>query len=114
MGAQNLIFFGLNFVTISLYSSSVKNQFLGPSRVVGTPLGPLFLFFLLFFLPLFVFFLPFYFFIFSFFFFSFLHFFDFLMFFTFFFHFSEEKSFFFSFYLYFFQIFLIAGVSIRV
>ena len=30
LGAQNLIFFGLNFVTISV----VKNQFLGPSRVV--------------------------------------------------------------------------------
>ena len=51
LGAQNLIFFwGLNFVTISLDSSYVKNQFLGPSRVVvvGTPLGPLFLFFLFF------------------------------------------------------------------
>ena len=46
LGAQNLIFLGLHFVTISLDSSSVKNQFLGPSRVVFlTPLGPLFLFF---------------------------------------------------------------------
>ena len=41
-------FLGLNFVAISLDSSYVKNQFLGSSRVVGTPLGPLFLFFLLF------------------------------------------------------------------
>ena len=36
VGAQNLIFLGLNFVTISLDSSYVKNQFLGPSRVVHT------------------------------------------------------------------------------
>ena len=61
LGAQNLFFLGLNFVTISLDSSYVKNQFLGPSRVV------LFLFFLLVFLPFFVFFLAYYFFIFSFF-----------------------------------------------
>ena len=47
-GAQNLIFFGLNFDTISLDSSYVKNQFLGPSRAAPPPLGPLFLFFLLF------------------------------------------------------------------
>ena len=32
LGAQNLIFLGLNFVTISLDSSNVKNHFLGPSR----------------------------------------------------------------------------------
>ena len=64
LGAQNLIFLGLNFVTISLDNSYVKNQFLGPSRVV--PLWALFsFFFLLFFLPFFVFFLHFYFFIFS-------------------------------------------------
>ena len=63
----------LNFVTISLDSSHVKNQFLGPSRVVKTPLGPLFLFFLLFF----------YFFSFFLIFCSFLHFFYFLMFFIF-------------------------------
>ena len=63
MSAQNLIFLDLNFVTISLDSSYVKNQFLGPSQVVGgTPLGPLFLFFLLFFLPFFVFSLAFIFF----------------------------------------------------
>ena len=43
LGAQNLIFLGLNFVTISLDSSDVKNQFLGPSRVV--PFGPSFPFF---------------------------------------------------------------------
>ena len=55
-------FLGLDFVTISLDSSCVKNQFWGPSRVV-TPLSPLFLFFLLFFLPFFFFF--FFFFIFS-------------------------------------------------
>ena len=35
-------FLGLNFVTISLDNSYVKNQFLGPSRV--PLLGPLFLF----------------------------------------------------------------------
>ena len=34
LGAQNLIFLGLNFVTISLDNSYVKNQFWGPSRVV--------------------------------------------------------------------------------
>ena len=32
-----IFFFGLNFVTISLDSSSVKNHFLGPSRVVKKP-----------------------------------------------------------------------------
>ena len=37
LGAQNLIFWGLNFVTISLDSSYVKNQFLGPSGVVLNP-----------------------------------------------------------------------------
>ena len=31
LGAQNLIFLGLNFVTISLDSSYVKNKILGPS-----------------------------------------------------------------------------------
>ena len=51
LGAQNLIFLGLNFVTISLDNSKKKNQFL----------GSLFLFFLLFFLPFFVFSLAFYF-----------------------------------------------------
>ena len=44
LGAQNLIFLGLNFVTISLDSSYVKYQFFGPISG-GTPLGPLFLFF---------------------------------------------------------------------
>ena len=47
MGAQNLIFC-LNFVTISLDSSHVKNQFLGPYRVV--PPWALFSFFSPFFL----------------------------------------------------------------
>ena len=47
--AQNLIFLGLNFVTISLDSSYVKNQYLGPSSGGRYPLGPLFLFFLVFF-----------------------------------------------------------------
>ena len=63
-GAQNLIFFlGLNFVTISLESSYVKNQFLGPSRV---PLWALFSFFsYFFFLPFFCLFSCFLFFIFS-------------------------------------------------
>ena len=46
LGAQNLIFLGLNFVTISC-NISFKKKIVGPSRVV-TPLGPLFLFFLLF------------------------------------------------------------------
>ena len=41
LGAQNLIFSGLNFVTISFDSSYVKNQFLGPSRgVLIHPFGP--------------------------------------------------------------------------
>ena len=85
-GAQNLIFFGLNFDTISLDNSYVKNQFFGPISG-GRPLGPLFFFFLLF-CPVFCFFLAFYFFIF------------------------RRKSFFFSFFLYFFQIFfLLASVS---
>ena len=98
-------FLGLNFVTISLDSSYVKNHFLGPSWLVFfSPLGPLFLFFLLFFLPLFVFLLAFYFFIFCLFYF--------LMFFIFFFHFFRRKSFFFSLFMYFFQIiFLLALVS---
>ena len=48
LGCSKSVFFGLNFVTISLHSSHVKNQFLGPSSGGGTPLGPLFLFFLLF------------------------------------------------------------------
>ena len=106
LGAQNLIFLGINFVTISTDNSHVKNQFLGPSR--GTPLGPLFIFSLLFFSRFFVFFLAF---------FSqfFAHFFIFLIFKCFSFSlfiFSEEKSFFFSFFLYFFQIFfLLALVS---
>ena len=50
-------FLDLNFVTISLDSSHEKNQFLGPSRVYTVPntplLRPLFLFFLLFFSPVF-------------------------------------------------------------
>ena len=64
-GAQNLIFLSLNFVTISLDRSHVNNQFWGKSRgvVVKTTLGPLFLFFPLFFLPFFVVFLAFLFFI---------------------------------------------------
>ena len=104
---------------ISLNSSYVKNQSLGPSREGGGEgewyhdrFGPSFPFFHIFF-SRFLFFSCFLFFLFSFFFIS--SFFDFLMFF----HFpcsffSEEKSFFFSFFLYFFQICFIAGVSIRV
>ena len=67
----------------------MKNQFLGPSRVVlKTPFEALFSFFSYFFLPFFfVFFLAFYF---SFF--SFLHFFDFLMFFIFLVHFFLKKE----------------------
>ena len=80
---------GLNFVTISLDSSYVKNQFLGPSRVV--PLWALFSFFSYFFFSRFLSFILL--FIFSFFYhFLFISsFFDFLMFSIFFFHFSEEK-----------------------
>ena len=90
----------------------MKNQFLGPSRVVP-PLGPLFLFFPTFFFFRFLFFSCFL--IFHFFHFLFISsFFDFLMFLIFFFSFFLTKSFFFSFFLYFFQIFSIAGVSIRV
>ena len=88
-GAQNLILLGLNFVTISPDSSHVKNQFLGPSRVV--PLWALFSFFSYFFLPFFVFFLACYFFMFSLFLFISSFFLIFLMFFIFFFHFPEEK-----------------------
>ena len=39
VGCSNLIFLGLNFVTISLDSSYVKNQILGPSRVAN--FGPI-------------------------------------------------------------------------
>ena len=50
-----IFFLGLNFVTISHDSSYVKNQFLGPSRVVGNPFGPpVFLFFSYFFLSRFL------------------------------------------------------------
>ena len=53
--SKSVFFLGLNFVTISLDSSYVKNQFWGPSRVV--PLWALFSFFFLpFFLLFFVFF----------------------------------------------------------
>ena len=53
--SKSVFFLGLNFVTISLDSSHVKNQFLGPSRVV--PLWALFSFFSYFLLcPFFVFF----------------------------------------------------------
>ena len=86
VGCSKSFFLGLNSVTISFDSSYVKNQFLGPSRV-RTPLGPLFLFFLLFFLPVFCLFSCFLFFhFFSFF----VHIFIFFLSF-FFFHFSEEK-----------------------
>ena len=47
-------FLGPNFVAISLDSSYVKNSIFGPVSG-GTPLGPLFLFFLPFFSPVFVF-----------------------------------------------------------
>ena len=96
-GAQNL-FLGLKFVTISLHSSYVKNQFLGPSRKAGTPLGPLFLFFLLFFCSFFC--------LFSCFLFSFFEhflfissFFDFLMFFIFILSFFPKKKFLLFFFL---------------
>ena len=94
-------FLCLNFVTISLDNSYVKNQFLGPSRVVKKwyPFGPSFPFF---------FFLLFFFYCFSscfsflLIFCSFLHFFDFLMFFIFLVHFFRRKKFL----LFFFLVFL--------
>ena len=61
VGCSKSDFFGLNFVTISLDNSYVKNQFLGPSREViekKKTVRPSFPFFLPFF---FVFFLVFYF-----------------------------------------------------
>ena len=58
LGAQKSFFLGLNFVTISVDCSHVKNQFLGPSRVVR-PLWTLFSFFPTFFLPFLIFFLAF-------------------------------------------------------
>ena len=101
-------FLGINFDTISIDSSYVKNQFLGHlGGWGGVPLWALFsyLFFLPFFFCLFSCFL-----FFHFFFFLFISsFFDFLMFFIF-----RRKSFFFSFFLYFSEICFIAGVSIRV
>ena len=100
LGAQNLIFLGFNFVTISLDNSYVKNQFWGPSRVVsgGTPLGTLSLFPLLFSPLFFSFFLLFLFFHF----FPFFVYFRFLMFFIYFFHFFPKKKFL----LFFFLVFL--------
>ena len=105
-------FLGLNFVTISLDSSSVKNQFLVSISGGITPLGPLFLFFLLLFSTVFFlsFFLLFIFSIFSLFC-SFLHFLIFSCFSFSFFIFSEEKI------CFFFLVFLsniFAGVSIIV
>ena len=96
LGAQNLFFWGFNFVTISLDSSYVKNQLLGPSRVV--PLWALFSFFSYFvFLPFFCLFFLLFFYFFSFF----VHFFifDFLMFFIFFFSFFPKKKFLLLFFL---------------
>ena len=90
-------FWGLNFVTICLDSSIVKNQFLGPSRGVAHLWAPFSFFSYCFFFHFFVFFLASYFFIFSHFLFI-SSFFDFLMFFIFFFHFFRRKSFFFSFF----------------
>ena len=93
MGAQNLIFFGLNFVTISRLSSCVKNQFFGPSRGgKNNPFGPSFLFFS----SLFSLFFSFFFFLFHFLAFSsiFFHFLNFLTFSFIFFHFSFSFIFF--------------------
>ena len=59
-GTQNLIFLGLNFVTIFLDISDVKKHFLGPSWGEGgvvNPLRPSFPFFLLYFLFFFFLFL---------------------------------------------------------
>ena len=70
----------------------MKNSFLRPSRVVGTPFGPSFTFFsYFFFLPFFCLFSCFLFFSFFLMFCSFLHFLFFLMFFTFFFIFPKKK-----------------------
>ena len=81
VGCSNLIFFlGLNFVTIALNNSYVKNHFLGTSRVGRYPFGPSFLLFLLLFFSRFLFF-----------------------FLLFIFHFFRRKSFFFSFFLYSFK-----------
>ena len=111
--AQNLIFLGLNFVTISLDSSCVKKHFLGPSRGwVLHPFGSSFPFFPFVFSPVFCLFFLLFIFLFFLIFCSFLHFFDFLMCFIFS-IFSEEKSVFFSFFLYFFQLCFIAGISVR-
>ena len=49
LGAQNMIFLCLNFVTISLDSSYVKNQFFGPISGGRYPFGPSFPFFSYFF-----------------------------------------------------------------
>ena len=63
LGAQNLIFLGLNFATISLDSSYVKKSIcwahFGERGMGLTALGPLFLFFLFFlvFLSLFLLFI---------------------------------------------------------
>ena len=94
LGAQNMIFLGLNFVTISLDNSSKKKSIFRPVSGGGTPFDPLFLFFLLFFSPVFFFFVFFLFVIFSFF--------------------LKKKSFFFSFFLYFFQKYYIACIIIGV
>ena len=53
-GSKSDFFLGLNFVTISLYSSYVKKSIFGPVSG-GTPLGPLFLFFSSFFFLVFFF-----------------------------------------------------------
>ena len=105
-----LIFLGLNFVTISLDSSYVKNQFWDPSRVVYincTPLGPLFLFFSRFF---FVFFLLFIFHFSHFLFIS--SFFDFFMFFIL--SFFLKKKFLLFFFLVFLSNIFFVGVNVRV
>ena len=50
LGAQNLIFLGINFVTISL-NISLKKTFFGPSRRVQQPFQAFFSFFFLLFFP---------------------------------------------------------------
>ena len=101
LGAQNLIFSGLNFVTKINFWAHLGWYPFGPSF----PFFPVFspVFFCLFSCSLFFHFSHFWFIS---------SFWDFLMFFIFFFHFDRRKSFFFSFFLYFLQIFfLLALVS---
>ena len=115
LGAQKSDFFWASISLRFLLTVLVKNQFWGPSRVVygRYPFGPSFPFFPTLFSPVFRLFSYFLFHCLSFFC-SFLHFLISECFSFSFFIFSEEKVSSFLFYLYFFQIFFIAGICIRV